>query len=129
MAETLYDLAGGAEGVHRIAEIFYRYVFDDPLMTPLFENPDDDHVGRMALWLGEFFGGPSEHTKQRGGFYTVVAVHHPLNISDAQRDRWINYMMAACEEAEMPEAVIDYFTPFIYSGALAAQRNSRRGSF
>jgi hemoglobin len=129
MTESLYDLAGGAEGMQRIASIFYRYVFDDPLMTPLFERPDDDHVGRMALWLGEFFGGPSEHSKQRGGFYTVVAVHHPLTISDAQRDRWINYMMAACEEADMPEAVIDYFTPFIYSGALAAQRNSRRGSF
>jgi hemoglobin len=129
MTESLYDLAGGAEGMQRIASIFYRYVFDDPLMTPLFENPNDDHVARMALWLGEFFGGPSEHSKQRGGFYTVVAVHHPLTISDAQRDRWINYMMAACEEANMPEAVIDYFTPFIYSGALAAQRNSRRGSF
>lgn len=126
MPETLYDLAGGAEGMQRIASIFYGYVFDDPLMLPLFHNPDDDHVGRMALWLGEYFGGPREHSKQRGGFYTMVAVHAPLSISDAQRDRWINYMMAACEEANMPQAVIDYFTPFIYSGALAAQRNSRR---
>jgi hemoglobin len=126
MPETLYDLAGGAAGMQRIASIFYRYVFDDPLMTPLFHNPDDDHVGRMALWLGEYFGGPREHSKQRGGFYTLVTVHEPLSISDAQRDRWINYMMAACEEAGMPQEVIDFFTPFIYSGALAAQRNSRR---
>lgn len=126
MPETLYDLAGGAEGMQRLAATFYRYVFDDPLMLPLFRDPDEDHVGRMALWLGEFFGGPSTHSKQRGGFPTVAAVHEPLNISDAQRDRWINYMMAACEEAEMPEAVIAYFTPFIYSGARAAQRISRR---
>ena len=127
MTETLYDLAGGAEGMQRLASIFYRYVFDDPLMLPLFKDPDEDHVGRMALFLGEFFGGPREHTRQRGGFYTAIAVHHPLNISDAQRDRWINYMMAACEEANMPQAVIDYFTPFIYSGAHAAQRGSRGG--
>ncbi len=126
MAETLYELAGGTDGMKRIADIFYRYVFDDPLMLPLFENPDDDHAGRMALWLGEFFGGPMAHSEQRGGFYTMVTVHAPLSISDAQRDRWINYMMAACEEAGMPEAVINHFTPFIYSGALAAQRNSRR---
>jgi len=127
MTETLYDLAGGAEGMQRLAATFYRYVFDDPLMLPLFNDPNEDHVGRMALFLGEFFGGPREHTKQRGGFYTAVAVHQPLSISDAQRDRWINYMMAACEEAQMPQAVIDYFTPFIYSGAHAAQRNSRHG--
>ena len=128
MRETLYDLAGGAEGMERLASIFYRYVFDDQMMLPLFEDPTEDHVGRMALWLGEHFGGPMDHTKQRGGFYTVVAVHHPLSISDAQRDRWINYMMAACEEAHMPDEVINFFTPFIYSGAHAAQRNSRRGS-
>jgi hemoglobin len=125
MPETLYDLAGGSEGMQRVATIFYGYVLNDPLMLPLFHNPDEDHVGRMALWLGEFFGGPREHSKQRGGFYTMVAVHHPLTISDAQRDRWINYMMAACEEAAMPDELMDSFTPFIYSGALAAQRNSR----
>jgi hemoglobin len=126
MPETLYDLAGGAEAMQRVATIFYGYVLDDPLMLPLFHNPDDDHVGRMALWLGEYFGGPREHSKQRGGFPTMVAVHAPLTISDAQRDRWINYMMAACEEAGLPDEAIDYFTPFIYAGALAAQRNGRR---
>jgi hemoglobin len=125
MPKTFYELAGGAEGVQRLAAAFYRRVFDDPLMLPLFEDPTEDHVGRMALWLGEFFGGPIEHTRQRGGFYTAVAVHEPLNISDAQRDRWINYMMAACEEVNLPEAVVDFFTPFIYSGARAAQRHSR----
>ncbi len=126
MPDTLYDVAGGAEGMQRVATIFYRYVLNDPLMLPLFHNPDDDHVGRMALWLGEFFGGPREHSKQRGGFPTMVAVHAVLSISDAQRDRWINYMMAACEEAGMPDELMDAFTPFIYSGASAAQRNSRR---
>lgn len=125
MPESLYELAGGAEGMQRLAATFYTYVFDDPLMLPLFHDLNDDHVGRMALWLGEFFGGPREHTKQRGGFYTTVAVHEPLVISDAQRDRWINYMMAACEDVNLPEEVVRYFTPFIWSGARAAQRNGR----
>lgn len=126
MPETLYDLAGGAEGMLRLADTFYHYMFDDPLMLPLFHDLNEDHVGRMALWLGEFFGGPAHHSKQRGGFFTVIAVHEPLTISDAQRDRWINYMLAACEEVNLPEKVMTYFKPFIYSGAMAAQRNSRR---
>ena len=125
MAESLYELAGGAEAMQRLAARFYGYVLDDPLMLPLFRDPDEDHVGRMALWLGEFFGGPHEHSKQRGGFYTVLTVHEPLSISDAQRERWINYMLAALEETEMPETLVKAFTPFIYSGARAAQRNSR----
>ena len=126
MVESFYELAGGKEGMQRLAAAFYRRVFDDPLMLPLFADPTEDHVGRMALWLGEFFGGPIEHTKQRGGFYTTVAVHEPLDISDAQRDRWINDMLAACQEVHLPEVVLDFFTPFIYSGARAAQRHSRR---
>lgn len=126
MAESLYELAGGAEGMQRLAATFYAYVFDDSLMLPLFLDPDEDHVGRMALFLGEFFGGPREHSRQRGGFYTAVAVHEPLDISDAQRDRWINYMLAACEDMGLPEAVMKAFTPFIYSGARAAQLHSRR---
>src|SRR5690606_8315466 len=47
MPETLYDLAGGAEGMQRLATAFYAYVFDDPLMLPLFHDLNDDHVGRM----------------------------------------------------------------------------------
>jgi hemoglobin len=112
--------------MQRLAAAFYRRVFDDPIMIPLFANHKADHVGRMALWLGEFFGGPADHTEQRGGFYTVIAVHEMLTISDAQRDRWIVYMLAACDEVNMPEEVMSFFKPHIHFGALAAQRHSRR---
>ena len=67
MRETLYDLAGGAEGMQRLAAAFYRRMFDDPIMVPLFANLKADHVGRMALWLGEFFGGPADHARVRCG--------------------------------------------------------------
>lgn len=126
MSETLYELAGGAEGMQQLASAFYRRVFDDPIMVPLFVNPTADHAGRMALWLGEFFGGHKEHTEQRGGFYTVIDVHAMLTITAEQRDLWIKYMLEACEEVQLPKEVMDYFTPHIYFGAMAAQRHSRR---
>ncbi len=124
MRSTMYDLAGGAPGMRQLAGAFYRRVFADPVMLPLFHNPDDDHVGRMALWLGEFFGGPAEHTRQRGGFMTLISAHEGLNISDAQRQHWIEHMLAACQEINMPAEVIAYFTPHVHFGAMAAQRHS-----
>lgn len=124
MSRSLYELAGGTAGMHRLASAFYRRVFADELMLPLFRDPDADHVGRMALWLGEFLDGPAEHTLQRGGFSTVINVHHHLNISDAQRDHWIEHMLAACEEVQLPSVVMDYFRPHIHFGARAAQVNS-----
>jgi hemoglobin len=124
MPNTRYELAGGAPGMHRLAEAFYRRVFADPVMLPLFHNPDDDHVGRMALWLGEFFGGPAEHTRQRGGFITLISAHERLNISDTQRQHWIEHMLAACQEVSLSAEVVAYFTPHIHFGAMAAQRHS-----
>ncbi|MEP7288760.1 MAG: oxidoreductase [Chloroflexota bacterium] len=125
MNQSYFQLAGGTEGMQCLAAAFYRHVFADPVMIPLFRNPNDDHVGRMALWLGEFFGGPAEHTYQRGGFSTVASVHHTLNIQDVQREHWIEHMLAACDEVNMPAEVMEYFVPHIHFGAQATQRFSR----
>lgn len=123
--KTLYELAGGAPKMQALAQAFYHRVFADPVMLPLFRDPDEDHVGRMALWLGEFFGGPADHTRQRGGFQTVVRVHHSLEISDIQRQHWIEHMLAACREVNIPAQVLAAFTPHIHFGAMAAQHSSR----
>jgi truncated hemoglobin YjbI len=125
MAKTYFELAGGKQVMYKLAESFYQRVFADPIMVPLFRDPDEDHVGRMALWLGEFFGGPSEHTAQRGGFYTVVDVHRDLGISDTQRQHWIEHMLAACDEVGLSAEVMAFFTPHIHFGARAAQNHSR----
>jgi hemoglobin len=125
MVASYYELAGGAAGMQNLAKAFYDRVFADPIMLPLFRDPTEDHTGRMALWLGEFFGGPYEHTKQRGGFYTVIDAHSHLKISNEQRDHWISHMQAACEEVDMPDEVMDFFAPHIHFGARAAQNHSR----
>src|SRR5258708_37781359 len=111
MRSTMYDLAGGAPGMRQLAGAFYRRVFADPVMLPLFHNPDDDHVGRMALWLGEFFGGPAEHTRQRGGFITLITAHEGFDISDSPRQHWIEHILAACRGGQLPAGVNGYFPP------------------
>jgi hemoglobin len=125
MYKTYFDLCGGVTGMQNLATTFYRRVFDDPIMIPLFKDPNEDHVGRMALWLGEFFGGPAEHTRQRGGFPITVSAHHHLKITDTQRQHWIDHMLADCEEVNVPDEVMDFFTPHIYFGAQATQRGSQ----
>ncbi len=126
---SMYELSGGAPGMQKLAAAFYARMFADPLMVPLFRDPDEDHVGRMALWLGEFFGGPAVHSEQRGGISTVIMVHRGLNISDAQRQHWIDHMLAASHEVGLPEVVMDAFLPHIHFGARAAQGESRGRRF
>lgn len=45
--ESYYDLAGGAEGMQKLAEAFYGRVLTDPAMLPLFRDPTEDHAKRM----------------------------------------------------------------------------------
>jgi hemoglobin len=124
MENSVYELAGGEEGISELAAAFYRRVLADPLMLPLFENPDEDHAGRMALFLGEYFGGPAEHTRLRGGDATMAHIHDGLRISNRQRDRWIEHMRAAIEEVSMPDAFSDYFEPKMQYFAALAQKES-----
>lgn len=124
MENTRYQLAGGEKGVYALASAFYRRVLADSLMLPLFAHPDDDHVGRMALFLGEYFGGPAEHTRQRGGDPTMARIHVGLKISSRQRDRWIEHMHAACEEVHMSAEFIESFEPIIQRFATLAQDDS-----
>ena len=124
METSIYEQAGGEEGINKLASAFYRRVLADPIMLPLFERPDDDHVGRMALFLGEEFGGPAEHTRQRGGDATMARIHVGLNISNRQRDRWIEHMRAAMEEVHMPALFIQFFEPKMQYFASLAQKDS-----
>ncbi len=111
--KTYFELTGGEVAMRQLAEAFYRRVFADPVLVPLFHNPDDDHAGRMALWLGEFFGGPREYSRQRGGFITLINAHHRLPISSTQRQHWIEHMVAACHEIHMPDEPFAYFKTHI----------------
>lgn len=124
METSIYDLAGGERALSDLAAAFYRRVLADPLMLPLFERPDDDHAGRMALFLGEYFGGPAEHTRLRGGDATIAHIHDGLRISGRQRDRWIEHMRAAFEEVNMSAAFIEAFEPQMQRFATMAQNDS-----
>lgn len=124
MENTVYELAGGETGIYNLAAAFYRRVLADSLMLPLFAHPDDDHVGRMALFLAEYFGGPAEHTRQRGGQATMARIHKGLKISNRQRDRWIEHMRAACEEVQMPPEFMEFFEPKMQYFAMLAQEDS-----
>jgi hemoglobin len=126
MENSVYELAGGEKGIAMLASAFYRRVLADPLMLPLFENPDEDHAGRMALFLGEYFGGPAEHTRLRGGDATMAHIHDGLRISNRQRDRWIEHMRAACEEIHIPTAFMEHFEPMMQRLSALAQEDSWR---
>jgi hemoglobin len=127
----MFELGGGAAGMRRLTETFYRLVFADDLLAPLFHDRSDDHADRLAMWLTELFGGPAEHTAHRGGFDVMKGAHQNLQITEPQRARWAELMYRASIEAELPEEFQRRLLPYIEGGTTFAMRISwpadRRG--
>ncbi len=124
MTQTMYELAGGAPGIHRLCERFYELVFADDLLAPLFREPGEEHAGRLAMWLTELLGGPAEHTQARGGFEVMKGSHLGLEISEAQRARWASLMERACAETGMSRDFQQRFVPYVEGGSTYAMRIS-----
>jgi hemoglobin len=101
--ETLFEHAGGLEGLHRIEEAFYSSVLADPLLQPLFGEGQPHHVDHLTAFTAESFGGPDRFTKELGGFEHLIDVHRHLKITEEQRQRFVELYMAALDAAGAPD--------------------------
>jgi hemoglobin len=124
--ETLYEHAGGDEGLHRLEQIFYDKVLADRVLAPLFGAGQPHHVEHLTWFTAETFGGPDRFTKQLG-FGHLIDVHRGLQITDEQRQRFIELYLEAASEAGLPDdrPFRDALREHIEFGAKVAQQNSR----
>jgi truncated hemoglobin YjbI len=99
---SLYEWAGGTDAFVRLCDAFYRLVRADDLLAGLFAGMDPEHARHVAVWLAEVFGGPSTYTDAHGGYPYMVSKHLGLRITEPQRRRWVNLMMDAADEVDLP---------------------------
>lgn len=110
--KTVYDLIG-ADGFERLAAGFYRRVADDPILRPLYPEPDlagAEH--RLRLFLMQYFGGPADYSAERG-HPRLRMRHMPYRIGATERDAWVAAMLGALDEAAISDPAYtvmrDYF--------------------
>jgi hemoglobin len=123
--QSLYEHAGGEEGLHRLEQTFYDSVLRDPLLKPLFGEGRATHVEYLTMFTAETFGGPDRFSREVG-FQHLIDVHRGLHITEAQRRRFVELYMAALDKADMPsdpefrEAVREH----VEFGSRVAMQNS-----
>jgi len=126
---TLFEHAGGEEGLHRLEQVFYDSVLADPLLQPLFGEGQSEHVDHLTWFTAESFGGPDRFSRELG-FAHLIAVHRGLRITEGQRQRFVELYVAALDAAEMPsdpafrEAVCEH----VEFGSMVAMQNSHAES-
>ena len=98
---TLFEYAGGEAAIHRLEQLFYDSVLVDPLLQPLFGGGQPQHVDHLTAFTAESFGGPDRFSRELG-FAHLIHVHRGLNISEAQRQRFVDLYMSALNRAGLP---------------------------
>jgi hemoglobin len=123
--ETLFQHAGGEPGLHRLEDHFYTSVLADPLLQPLFGEGKPTHVEHLTWFTAESFGGPDRFTRELG-FAHLIDVHRGLNITEEQRQRFIELYMAALDAVGMPDdkAFRDAVRSHLEFGTQVAMQNS-----
>ncbi|MBZ5604867.1 MAG: globin [Acidobacteriia bacterium] len=117
MEEIEIFSAIGEEGFARLVAAFYRQIPSDDLLGPLY--PADDLAGaekRLRDFLMFRFGGPATYLEERG-HPRLRMRHAPFAIGGAQRDRWVQLMNRALEEAALPAQARDVLRQFFESTA------------
>jgi hemoglobin len=74
--QTLYEAAGGAEGMLRLADAWHARVMADEVVRHAFEHGfNPDHNQRLAAYWGEALGGPTAYSDSYGDETAVVRMH------------------------------------------------------
>lgn len=113
LGQTMFEAVGGEAFFVELVHRFYDRVWEDDVMRPMY--PQDDREGaewRLARFLMQFFGGPTDYSQQRG--HPRLRMRHvAFRIDIDARERWVRHMLAALEEmqpAPMHAAeMTDYF--------------------
>ncbi len=99
--QEVYALIG-EEGFRSLVAAFYRRVPCDDILGPMY--PPGDLQGaeeRLRDFLIFRFGGPARYIERRG-HPRLRMRHAPFAIGQAGRDRWMELMTAALDEAKLP---------------------------
>jgi hemoglobin len=109
-----YEVYGeiGEEGFARLIAAFYRRVPQDDILGPMY--PHEDLAGaeeRLRDFLIFRFGGPQRYIEERG--HPRLRMRHArFAIGSAARDRWMQLMNQAIEEAALPVEAVEVLRPF-----------------
>jgi hemoglobin len=112
LAEEFFAAVGGEAMFWRLVRAFYAGVATDPELRAIYPEPElDGATERLALFLIQYWGGPSTYSERRG--HPRLRMRHvPYVIDTAQHDRWLRHMRAALDEValapEFDRVIWDY---------------------
>ena len=127
---TLLEWMGGPPALERLLALFYARVPADPLIGPVFAHMSPDHVAHVAAFVAEVFGGAPTYSEKLGGHAGMIRHHANRALTDAQRQRWMQLLLACGDEIGLPSdpEFRSAFVAYLEWGTRLAMINSTPGA-
>ena len=97
--DALFDRVGGEQFFVDLVDRFYLGVAGDPLLRPLYPDDLSESSAHLALFLMQYWGGPTTYNEQRG-HPRLRMRHAPFVIGPAERDAWLRHMHEALDHLQ-----------------------------
>ena len=114
--ETIYEAAGGSEGMLRLASAWHARVLEDEVVSHAFSHGfRPDHTERLAAYWAEALGGPAMYSERYGDETSVVRMHSGNGHHEEMDRRAIACFDQALEDAgfagneQLRNVLHDYF--------------------
>ena len=113
---TVYESAGGADGMLRLAHAWHERVMADEIVSHAFSHGyQPDHTERLAAYWGEALGGPARYSETYGDETAVVRIHSGNGPHEEMDQRAIACFDQALDDVgfttePLRQVLHDYFT-------------------
>jgi len=110
---TPFDRWGGQPFFDALVEQFYVGVVADPLLAPMYPEDLGESKQHLALFLGQYWGGPETYNELRG-HPRLRMRHAPFVIGKDEAQAWMRHMTAAVDAMGMQPSdrteLLDYLS-------------------
>ena len=114
--QSVYDAAGGSEGLWRLADAWHARVMADEIVSHAFSHGfQPDHTERLAAYWAEALGGPASYSENYGDESGVMRIHSGNGPHDEMDERAIDCFDQAMEDVGLAatkplrQVLHDYF--------------------
>jgi hemoglobin len=98
--QTLYEAAGGWDGVLKLAGAWHKRVLKDEVVSHAFSHGfHPQHTERLAAYWAEALGGPAMYSDQYGDETSVVRIHAGNGVHEEMDQRAVACFDQALEDA------------------------------
>lgn len=120
---SFYDAVGGEATFRALVARFYAGVADDPVLRPLYPEPDlRGAEERLFLFLSQYWGGPRTYSEQRG--HPRLRMRHvPFVIGERERLAWLAHMRTALDSLQLPAEQDDTLWRYLEMAAFSLQNS------